>query len=132
MLAALAGLAVAVLGSLALFPHYGHVGVAAAIGVSGWVGATLLGAILRRRGWLRFDRDMARRLPRIILATTVMGLAIFALHRLLGAHVEPGEPLARLITLGLLVASGLATYLASLEMLGIARLRDLLAAIRRR
>ena len=46
MLAALAGLATALAGALVLFPRYGHVGVAAAIAISGWVGATLLGAIL--------------------------------------------------------------------------------------
>jgi putative peptidoglycan lipid II flippase len=132
MHAALAGLAVAVAGSLALFPHYGHVGVAAAIAVSGWVGATLLGAILRRRGWLRLDRDAARRLPRIVAATTLMGLTIFGVHELLAWPFDPREPLARLAVLVLLIASGLVAYLASLELLGVARMRDLLAALRRR
>ena len=114
MLAALAGLATAVAGALALFPHYGHVGVAAAIAISGWVGATLLGAILRRRGWLRLDRDAARRLPRIVLATMVMGIAIFGAHELLASPSIAGGSLARLAVLVLLVAIGLAVYLASL------------------
>jgi putative peptidoglycan lipid II flippase len=132
MHAALAGLAVAVAGSLALFPHYGHVGVAAAIAVSGWVGATLLGTILRRRGWVRLDRDAARRLPRIVAATTLMGLTIFGVHELLASPFDAREPLARLAVLVLLVASGLGAYLASLELLGVVRMRDLLAAVRRR
>src|SRR5205814_9069203 len=42
MLAALAGLAAAVAGALALFPAYGATGVAAAIAISRWVGATTL------------------------------------------------------------------------------------------
>ena len=132
MRAALAGLAVAVAGSLALFPHFGHVGVAAAIAVSGWVGATLLGAILRRRGWLRLDRDAARRLPRIIAATMIMGVAIFGVHELLASPFIAREPLAPLAVLVLLVAIGLVAYVASLEVLGVARMRDLLAAVRRR
>ena len=132
MRAALAGLAVAVAGSLALFPHFGHVGVAAAIAVSGWVGATLLGAILRRRGWLRLDRDAARRLPRIIAATMIMGAAIFGVHELLASPFIEREPLAPLAVLVLLVAIGLVAYVASLEVLGVARIRDLLAAVRRR
>jgi putative peptidoglycan lipid II flippase len=132
MLAALAGLATAVAGALVLFPHYGHVGVAAAIAVSGWVGAALLGAILARRGWLRCDRAAARRLPRIVAATLIMGMVIFAAHDLLASLPGAGGSLARLALLVLLVALGLAVYLASLELLGVARLRDLIAAVRAR
>jgi putative peptidoglycan lipid II flippase len=131
MLAALAGLATAVAGSLALFPGYGHVGVAAAIGMSGWVGATLLAVILRRRGWLALDRAAARRLPRIVAATLVMGLTVFAAHALLAsAFGAGGSQLLRLIALALLVVIGLAVYLASIELFGVARLRDLLGALR--
>ncbi len=46
MLAALCSLAAAVIGGLLLFPRFGYVGAAAAIAVSGWVGAALLGATL--------------------------------------------------------------------------------------
>ena len=126
MLAALAGLAAAVAGALALFPRYGHVGVAAAIAISGWVGATLLGAILRRRGWLQLDRDAARRLPRIVAATIVMGIAILGAQELLATSFHASGSPARLAVLALLVAIGLATYLACLHMLGVARMRDLL------
>jgi putative peptidoglycan lipid II flippase len=125
MLAALAGLAAAVAGALALFPRYGHVGVAAAIAASGWVGAVLLGAILWRRGWLRLDRDATRRLPRVVLATLVMGVMVFALHEWLAGPLGAGGSLTRLASLMLLVASGLAVYLASLQVLGVTRLRDL-------
>jgi len=131
MVAALAGLATAVIGALVAFPHYGHVGVAAAIAISGWVGATLLGAILRRRGWLRLDRDGARRLPRIILATMAMGIALFGMSELIASPSNAGGSLAQLAVLALLVAFGLAVYVASLELLGVARVRDLLAAVRR-
>ena len=132
MLAALAGLATAVAGALVLFPHYGHVGVAAAIAISGWVGAALLGAILARRGWLRCDRAAARRLPRIVAATLIMGMVIFAAHDLAAPLPGASGSLARLALLVLLVALGLAVYLASLELLGVARLRDLVAAVRAR
>jgi putative peptidoglycan lipid II flippase len=132
MLAALAGLATAVAGALVLFPHYGHVGVAAAIAISGWVGAALLGAILARRGWLRCDRAAARRLPRIVAATLIMGMVIFAAHDLSASLPGASGSLARLALLVVLVALGLAVYLASLELLGVARLRDLVAALRAR
>jgi putative peptidoglycan lipid II flippase len=132
MLAALAGLATATAGGLALFPFHGHVGIAAAIGMSGWVGASLLGIILWRRGWVGLDRTGARRLPRIIAATAVMAVAILGLHELLGSLFPMSGSSARVAVLALLVATGLAVYGASLQMLGVARLRDLVRAVRHR
>ena len=76
MLAALCGLATAIVGGLLLFPGYQHTGVAAAIAVSGWVGATVLGSVLYRRRWLRLDDYARRRLPRIVAATAAMAVAV--------------------------------------------------------
>lgn len=132
MLAALCGLAAAIIGGVLLFPHYGHVGVAAAIALSGWVGATLLGLILYRRGWLRLDPTALRRLPRIVLATIVMGAvvasALGAGHRLFPALAA--SSLGRLGMLVVLVTLGVAVYLAALEILGVAKLKDLISGIR--
>jgi putative peptidoglycan lipid II flippase len=130
MLAALAGLATALVGALLLFPHYGHVGVAAAIAISGWVGATLLGTILLARGWLGVDRTAARRLPRIVLATALMGAALGGAQALLASMLDGASTPVRIAALMLLVGIGLLVYLASLQVLGVARLRDLVSAIR--
>src|SRR4026209_398495 len=62
MLAALGGLTAAIIGGALLFPRFGYVGVAAAVAVSGWLGAGLLGALLFRRRWLRIDAEAWRRL----------------------------------------------------------------------
>jgi putative peptidoglycan lipid II flippase len=131
MLTALAGLATAVLGAVLLFPHYGHVGIAAAIGMSGWVGATLLGIILARRKWLAIDPVARRRIPRIILATLTMTIAIIvARHALAVPFVPASSALARDLLLLVLVATGLVTYLAAIQAFGVARLGDLISAIR--
>jgi len=132
MIAALSGLAAAIAGSVLLFPHYGHVGVAAAIAISGWVGAVLLGLILYGRGWLRLDRHAVHRLPRIVLATLVMSGAV-AYGLTLGHTLWPAlasAALDRVILLTVLVALGIAIYLAALQILGVAKLKDLVAAIR--
>jgi len=131
MLAALAGLAAAIVGALALFPRYGAVGVAAAIAISGWVGATLLTAILARRGWLALDRGAWRRLPRLAVAAVIMGAVIFAANAL-AAPILDGSQLIRIGGLAVLVALGLAVYGASLQLLGVVRLHDLIIAIRQR
>lgn len=133
MIAALCGLATTIVGSLLLFPRYGHVGVAAAIAGSGWVGATLLGVILWRRRWLNIDSEARRRLPLLVLATVLMGAVILGGYELLAFGYDvTGSALARLATLAVLVIAGLAAYLAALQALGAANLAQFLAAVRHR
>jgi putative peptidoglycan lipid II flippase len=133
MLAALCGLAAAIIGGELLFPRYGYVSVAAAIAMSGWVGAGLLGALLARRRWLQIDQDATRRLPRIAVGTVVMGLAV-------AGGVAAGQALfpalvasaaGRLALLAVLVTLGLTVYVAALQILGVATLKDIVAALRR-
>jgi putative peptidoglycan lipid II flippase len=88
---------------------------------------------LTQRGWLRLDGDAARRLPRIIIATIIMGAAVaggvVAGHGLFPAPAA--SAIGRLVLLAVLVALGLAIYAAALEILGVAKLKDLIAALRR-
>ncbi|HZP76182.1 MAG TPA: murein biosynthesis integral membrane protein MurJ [Pseudolabrys sp.] len=130
MFAALCGLATSVVGAILLFPTFGHVGVAAAIAVSGWVGAGTLGLVLLRRRWLRLDAQALYRLPRIVLATLAMGvITALVCHALpVAAHVGIG----RIAALAALVLFGLGCYLGSLQVLGVARISTLLAATRAR
>jgi putative peptidoglycan lipid II flippase len=133
MITALCGLTAATVGALLLFPGYGHVGIAAAIALSGWVGASALAVVLWRRGWLEIDRAAQRRLPRIVLATVVMAAAIKAGNHLMGSVFDmSGSALARIVTLVVLVVAGLGVYLAAIQILGIARFDELRAELRRR
>jgi putative peptidoglycan lipid II flippase len=131
MLAALAGLATALAGALLLFPAYGHVGVAAAIAISGWVGASLLAVVLARRRWLAGTQDLGWRLTAIVLATTTMGLALGGAKWLLAAPLD-GSTTARIGALAVLVTAGLGVYGAVLALFGLARLKTLFAAVRDR
>jgi len=130
MFAALIGLATAMVGGMLLFPRFGHVGVAAAIGISGWVGALVLNFILGRRGWLRLDADARRRLPRIALATIVMAGVVASVTHALGS-AEPVSSFGRLVVLAALVMVGIGVYLATLQLLGVMKLKQLAAAVRR-
>ena len=125
MLAALGGLAVAIIGGALLFPRFGYVGVAAAIAVSGWVGAGLLGTLLFRRRWLRIDAAAWRRLPRICLATIAMAAAVGCANYLIGAG--GGSSAARLAVLAALVTLGVAVYFTALRLLGVVTLKELAA-----
>jgi peptidoglycan biosynthesis protein MviN/MurJ (putative lipid II flippase) len=86
--------------------------------------------ILRRRGWLNPDRAAARRLTCIVLATTLMAAVIFTVHGLLAPSFQTGGSVFRLAMLVLLVAVGLAAYLASLTALGVTSPRSLVAIVR--
>ena len=133
MLAALSGLAAAVVGGIALFPAFDYVGVAAAIALSAWIGAALLGFVLYRRGWLRLDTMAAHNLPRIAGATILMGAAVsggLAIVDLLLPTLS-SSPVGRLVVLFVLVALGVVAYAAAVDWLGVAKLADLRAAIRR-
>lgn len=134
MIAALSGLAAAIAGGFLLFPHYGHVGVAAAIAISGWVGAALLGLILYGRGWLRLDQSGWRRLPRIVLATVIMGAVVAYGHAAGHTHFPhlAASSFGRLALLVVLVTLGVGVYLAALQLLGVAKLKDLISAVRAR
>jgi putative peptidoglycan lipid II flippase len=131
MYAAFAGLATATIGALLLFPHYGHVGIAGAIAISGWVGATILGIVLARRRWLTIDHDAWRRLPRIVGATIVMAAAIIGADTLVASAASlSATQFGRIAVLAVLVVFGLAVYLATLQLFGVARIRELIAAVR--
>jgi putative peptidoglycan lipid II flippase len=129
MFAALFGLAAAIIGGLLLFPRLDYVGVAAAIAVSGWVGAGLLGAVLFQRRWFRIDADAWRRLPRICLATIAMAGVVGYVHHM--ARAAGGSSAARLVILAALVALGIVVYLVALRLLGVVTLGEL-AALQRK
>lgn len=127
MLTALCGLAAAIIGGVLLFPRYGHTGIAAAIAISAWVGAILLGGILFWRRQLKLDRTARRRLPRIGLATAVMAVAVGLLAQALPVSVT--SPL-HLAALAGLVAFGVTAYGIAMQVFGVARLKDIVAALR--
>jgi putative peptidoglycan lipid II flippase len=134
MAAALTGLAAAVVGGIVLFPAFGYIGVAAAIALSGWVGAGSLGFILSRRGWLRLDDNAKRRLPRIAFATALMGVAVAGALSAADWLLPdlPASAVGRLELLFALVAVGMLVYGAAIDFLGVAKLRELVAAARQR
>jgi putative peptidoglycan lipid II flippase len=134
MTTALTGLAAAVVGGIALYPAFGYVGVVAAIALSGWIGAGLLGFILHRRGWLRLDSDAKRRLPRIAFATALMGVAVAAVLEAAKWLLPElaASALGRLELLLVLVAVGMVVYGAAIDLFRVIKLRDLAAAVRQR
>ena len=118
--------------SLALFPFFAHVGIAAATSVAGWVNTVLLAATLRRRGHLRVDAGLARRLMLLGLAALLMGGCLYAAVLVLSdALADPGAAV-RVVAVGGLVIGGVVVYAAFCQLTGAIDLVRSLAALRRR
>lgn len=66
-----------IVGSLLLFPYYGHVGIAFATSIAGWVNALMLIAGLTMGGNFSLPRQSIARLTKILLASLIMGLLLY-------------------------------------------------------
>ena len=107
-----------------------HVGIALAASLANWVNALLLAAVLRRRGFLRFDARFRRRVPRTLLATGGMAVALFAVAALLHPWLM-GSLAERASALTLLIGAGLASFAALAHLSGAARAHELKTLLRR-
>ncbi|CAM3393882.1 murein biosynthesis integral membrane protein MurJ [Thalassospira profundimaris] len=112
-----------------LMPWFGHLGIAAATSVSVWVNATSLGFILHRRGDLTFDARLARRIPRILVASALMGSALwFAIDAF---WQNDALSITRIITMAAIVTGGMAVYAVSAQLLGATSFSELKATLKR-
>ncbi|MEZ5843131.1 MAG: murein biosynthesis integral membrane protein MurJ [Hyphomicrobiaceae bacterium] len=136
---ALVNLIVNVFGSVGLFFVFtgmgwmGHVGIATATSLAGWLNALLLWHILAKRGDFVWDKRLARVLPLAIASSLAMGavvwLAIPALEPWLAAKAPLG---LRILGVTLLVSIGMAAYFAMALATGALRVSQLRRLIRRR
>ena len=116
--------------SLALFWPLGHVGIALATTLAAWLNTALLASALFRRGFLSLDARLKARLPRIALASLIMGAGLWALLQGLLPWFDAG-PAWRVAGLVLLVGAGLGIYGVLALALGALRPAEL-KALRRR
>ena len=108
-----------------------HIGIAAATSVSAWLNAALLARILHQRGHFAIDAGLATRVPRMVIASAFMGVALMVGLE----NVEPlmaGELLERIFALAVLVAGGLVFYGILALVMRIVTLDDLRHALNRR
>ncbi len=129
---AIVSVLVNVAASLVLSRYLGHVGIALATSLAAWVNAGLLGFTLSRRGLFTLDARSAKRLPRIVLASLLMGALLLAGMWLLRAnYAENAGLLAAAWGLLLLVAGGVASYFAIAHVTGAMRLGELKSMLKR-
>ncbi|MBZ0217899.1 MAG: polysaccharide biosynthesis C-terminal domain-containing protein, partial [Fimbriimonadaceae bacterium] len=111
---------------LLLYLPLGHIGIAIATSLAGWINAGLLVTTLVRRGQFRADAALKRHLPRIFAASLIMGAALWVAAALLSPWLLASAPLAvRISALAALVASGLVVLGLALAATGGANLRQI-------
>ncbi len=127
--------------NVALTDTLGHVGIAVGTTVSAWVNAAILAVILHRRRYMVADERLRRRLPRMVLASAVMGLALWGgtmavIHVMGPVFGTPGEPAGsnalRVIALSMLIGGGMCVFAAAAFLTGAASRADLALLKRRR
>jgi putative peptidoglycan lipid II flippase len=128
---ALAGAALDVALSLALFPALEHVGVALAASAAGWLNAALLLALLILRGHYRPDAALMRRAAMILVAAIAMGMALWTASSATRDVFAHGAGLARVGALAALCLGGLGLYAGLGHALGGFDLAQLRAALKR-
>ncbi len=99
--------------ALTLMQIWGHVGLALATSLSGWVNALLLVYLQHRRNFFYFDKRAQSVTPRLLLASALMGAAIFW-GELLLADWFVAEGLSKYFALAGLVLGGGCCYAVAL------------------
>jgi putative peptidoglycan lipid II flippase len=130
---AVLGMAVNVAGSLALFPFFGHVGVALATSLAAYVNVGGLALVLHRRGHFAWDELLTRRLGATLAASALMGFFLLLAAPLLWPLLDTQRSFGtKAIGLAILCGGGLALYAAAAWLLGAADHAAFRQALRRR
>ncbi|MEM7776057.1 MAG: murein biosynthesis integral membrane protein MurJ [Pseudomonadota bacterium] len=123
-------LVVNVIGSLSLFYYFreigwqGHVGIALATSIAGWVNAILLWAVLAGRGAFAADTRLLRNLALIIFASVLMGTSLVFLLDTLAPHLDRAQSLIeRAAALAALIGGGAAVFFAVMLATGVVHYR---------
>jgi len=124
------------IGLFFLFRSYGwmpHLGIAVATTLGGFLNAGLLYATLARRGFFVPDQRLKRTLPRILLASAIMGVVLWLVAGALDGHFQPPtSELTRGMALMTLVGSGLLAYAVAVFATGALDARKLRSFLSRR
>jgi putative peptidoglycan lipid II flippase len=140
VIASTVSVAVNVAVNISLMHSMGHVGIAIGTSVSAWINAGILAVVLHRRGHLKPDPRLKRRLPAMAAASAIMGAAVWWACGALTQHIGPvfgapgqaaGPNVLRSLALVALIAGGAVIYGVGAFLTGAAT-RDDLSLLRRK
>jgi putative peptidoglycan lipid II flippase len=114
--------------SVGLFQLIGFFGIALSTAAASWLNVIMLSATLHRRGHLRLDRRLLGRLPRILAASALMGVALWLAAGQLqtafgGGLLVKSAALVLLVGGGMLLFGVVALLLGATDRADLARFR---------
>lgn len=115
--------------NLVLMVPLKHVGLALATAISAWLNVSLLAVTLARRGHLQIDPRLRRRLPRTVIAASLMAAGLWGGAAMFGPMLVAGEG-PRALALAVLVVGGMAAFTVLARLLGVVDSNDLKGLLR--
>ena len=110
--------------TILLMQPFQHVGVAAATALTAWLNAGILSYYLFRQGALIIDHRLRQRLPKIVLAATIMAITIFYLSQIF--DFKSTEILIkRCFSLAFIIVIGMAIYFGCTYIFGGVKIREM-------
>ena len=116
---------------LALMAPLAQIGLAFATSVSAWVNVGLLAWMLGRRGFLRLDDRLRRRVPRMLVATLGMVVVLLGGESLLATTLADPLAVVRVGALAILCFGGLGAFAGLAVATGAVGRQDLTRSFRR-
>ena len=110
--------------------NFGHVGLAAATSVAGWVNAILLAVTIARRGGLTLDQRLLARAPRILIAVVVMAVFVAFAARFADALTQVAFG-SRLLALVVVCGAGAGVYGLAAIVTGALKPSEVLGSLKR-
>jgi putative peptidoglycan lipid II flippase len=119
--------------SLMLFPFLGHVGLAMATSLAGWVNALGLYCVLKHQGLWTIEKNEWVTLSKVFLCALTMGLLLSGMVLWLpSAFGFLPEDLLQWTTLSLYVAIGLISYGLLIQLSGAGDLQAMISSLRKK
>lgn len=122
---ALSGMMINIILNFALIYKLQHLGIAIATSVASWFNAFVLAYLLKKRKFITFDNALWKFVFKIIIPCVLTFAALYIAKMFTLQHIFSDLPIfSRCIYLGILVLSGLLTYVVSAGILGLLRFKD--------
>ncbi len=119
--------------SFALFGALGHIGIAIATTIAGWVNAVLLWMTLKKRGHYALDAPARRAIPRILVASLIMGASLVLMLPFLAPYLARSQPfLIQAGALAGMVFAGMIIYFTTAALIGVFSIGALKSKLSRR
>ena len=112
--------------SFLLFDYMGHIGIALATTIAGWINAISLMIALNRRGLYKISGKISGRILRMVVASLLMAFITIVSHDiLLETWLTSSNTLFAIIALTLLVLIGIISFFVSAYLLRVFTIKEI-------